>query len=272
MGETKDQFWRSAPPADLAPYVEVILGRRADHAPANFEVFPGAHAELLFHFADPFHASAGGTHVVKSLPRAALLGPRTRRCRQLAGPAIDWLIVQLSPAGCQRFLGHPFAALIDHDAPLAELLPGADLLWERLAGQPAFHARAALAADWLRALPVRRSGDPSLSRLITLSRARPVPTAARLAEMLDLGERRLRQRFAAEIGVSPKGWLSLMRANRYLSALHPGTRSTGFEFADDSHAIREFRRFAGITPRAYRDLKATGDPLVNTVRNFPLTL
>ena len=150
------------------------------------------------------------------------------------------------------------------------MLPGADILWERLAEATAFHVRAALATAWLRGLPARRAGDASLSRLATLSRTRPVSTAARLADMLGHGERRLRQRFAAEVGISPKSWLSLMRANRYLSSLHPNTQATEFEFADDSHAIREFSRFAGITPRAYRDLKASGDPLVNTGRNLAL--
>lgn len=270
MADASDQFWRSAPPADLAPYVEAILGRRARHAPADFDVFPGAHAELLFHFADPFRAGPGGSQATGALPRAALLGPRTGRCRQQAGPAIDWLIVQLSPAGCQHFLGHPFGQLIDYDAALTTLLPGAELLWQQLADQTSFRTRAALAADWLRGVPVRRRGDSRLSQLVTLSRTRPVPSAARLADILGHGERRLRQRFAAEVGVSPKSWLSLMRANRYLTSLHPATRSTEFEYADDSHAIRAFRRFAGITPGAYRDLKAAGDPLVNTGRNLAL--
>jgi AraC-like DNA-binding protein len=88
-----------------------------------------------------------------------------------------------------------------------------------------------------------------------------------MARSLGIGERRLRQRFAAEVGVSPKQWLSLMRVNRFLGTQHPRTAMScigHFEYADDSHASRAFVRFTGLTPGTYRRLKSRGDPLVNT--------
>jgi AraC-like DNA-binding protein len=38
------------------------------------------------------------------------------------------------------------------------------------------------------------------------------------------------------------------------------------EYADDSHACREFRRFTGMTIGEYRAAKAGGDGLVNGAR------
>lgn len=268
---TRDQFRQLSPPSDLAPYVEAILERRAGYAPANFEVFPGARAELLFHFADPFFASPANSNELTRLWPAAFLGPRTGRCGQRAGPAIDWLIVQLTPSGCRRFLGQPFGALIDYDAPLEDLMPGAHLLWEQLAAMVHFEDRATVVVAWLRQRFCRVEGDVDISRLIALTRARPISSAGALATLLGNSERRLRQRFAAEVGVAPKRWLKLMRANRYLWSLHADRLPSDFEFADESHAIREFKRFADMTPGEYRRLKARGDPLVNTGRNHPLT-
>ena len=110
----------------------------------------------------------------------------------------------------------------------------------------------------------------ALSRLVGLFRRHPLSSTRQLAQLIDRGERRLRQRFEGEIGISAKRWLSLMRMNRFLWSLHPNTEAAVFEFSDDSHAIREFKCFAGMTPGAYLLLKATGDPLVNTGRNLPL--
>lgn len=267
-----DQVRQVAPPPDLADDVEAFIMRSADTIAADFAIFPAARAELMFHFADPVLAATDGASRFSPVWRAALLGPRTRRCRQYAGPRIDWLIVQLTPSGCRRFLGLAFADIVGRDAPLEDIMPRADLLWQRLSAASEADERTALVIDWLRDRPARPSGDAALSRLASFSRIRAVRSVGRLAGLAETGERRLRQRFAAEIGMPPRQWLSLMRANRFLWSLHPGAPPGDFEFADDSHAIREFKRFAGMTPRIYLALKAAGNPCVSAGRNQPLDM
>ena len=266
-GAAPDSIWRLPPPPDLAPWVEAIAGRRAEKA-AWFPVFPTARAELIFHFGDPFLVGERSA-TMRPLPPAALLGPRREIYWQSAGPRIDWFLVQLTPLGCRRLLGLRFAEAWNREAPPAGLLTGrASMLHDRLRATPSFAARAAIAVETLRAFSLPLERDP-LSELVSLARAGRVRTLATMARRLGVGPRRLHQLFTAEIGISPKLFLSLMRFGRQLESRHPfpaiGRRDPDDpEYADDSHAIREFRRFAGLTPGAYVTQKRSGDRLVYT--------
>lgn len=236
-----------------------------------FPVFPTARAELIFHFADPFFVSGEG-EALRPLASAALLGPRLNRHWQCAGPSIDWFLIQLTPQGCRRLLGLGFAETWEREVPLAHLWGGgAAILHERLRLATSFEDRAAVAIEALRSLPAAAADPEPMSVAGRLARAGRLRTLAQLQAMLDIGGRRLHQRFVADYGVGPKLFLSLMRFGRQLEDRHPLLGADqGFdpEYADDSHAIREFRRFAGLTPGAYTALKRKGDRLIFTGANI----
>jgi AraC-like DNA-binding protein len=81
----------------------------------------------------------------------------------------------------------------------------------------------------------------------------------------------VRRRFRRDFGLGPKAMQRLQRFNAMLLGVHPrpwGLAPTEVpEFTDQSHAIREFRAFASMTPGFYRRTKlAEGDTTVFTVR------
>jgi len=248
--------------------VESFASREARTEPATFPVFPTARAELIFHFGDPFRV--GERRADRPLPRIALLGPRDTLYWQAAGPAIDWFLIQLTPLGCRRLLDLPFADAWNRAIDFEPLWGGeARALWEQLAAAPTFEMRVALASRYLRSLRrTRLSGDALMSEAGRQARAGTLRSVDQLAATLDVGQRRLRQRFAAEYGIGPKYFLRLMRFGRQLEALHPLRRAAAEhgvdEYADQSHAIRELVRFAGLTPGAYLGVKSSGDRLIFT--------
>lgn len=266
---------RAAPPADLADLVEEFSTRRAALDRAAFPVFASARTELLFHFGDSFLIADDSPRDPRALAPAAVLGPRDRPYWQVAGPRIDWFIVQLTPLGCTRLLRCRFADLWHREAALADLWGAqADHVHDRMRDAPDFAGRIAIASAALRARARRAGGDAQMSRLAALARCGRIRSVAGLAACADLGARRLRQRFSEQLGVGPKHFLSVMRFGRLLTSLHPRPWlevSAGFpEYADESHAIRAFRRFAGTTPGRYRTAKSRGDPLVFTGEPLPL--
>ena len=257
-----DRIERYSPPDPLAPYVESFASRRANIAPARLRIFPTGRAELMFHFADPFLTGASGR--LDPLPPVALLGPRDTAYWQGAGPEIDWFLVQLTPFGLRRLLGLSFAECWNRIEPLT----GLDPLHEALATLPRFPDRVALAVKWIAQQCGNGSGGSAYSRLSTLVRDGHVRGPDAMAALLDIGARNLRQRFSEEIGIGPKRFCNLVRFNRQLTARHPLHANEHdhalAEYADESHAAREFRRFAGVTPGTYRASKAS-DALVFTL-------
>lgn len=272
MEKVSDVISRIAPPRDLEPLVEALAGRQARVPRTMFPVFPTARAELIFHFGDSFLVGGETGAPLRPLPPAVLLGPRQRIYWQGAGPGIDWFLIQLTPLGCRRLLGLGFAEAWNDEIALGDLWgSAAEALHERLREAGSFQARAALAVAALRACAGPVEADP-VSRFGSLARAGRVRTLAELAAGLGVGPRRLHQKFVADYGIGPKTFLSLMRFGRQLEARHPLSSRHGAdepEYADESHAIREFRRFAGLTPGAYVRQKQT-DRLVHTGAQIPI--
>ena len=87
-----------------------------------------------------------------------------------------------------------------------------------------------------------------------------------------MSQRHFRRELLRFHGVSPKRWQRAVRVDRTLRQLHaaPWEEDAYAEpaaFSDQPHAIREFRRFIGATPREYFRSKRTGDL---TLRSLPV--
>ncbi|MBL8516756.1 MAG: hypothetical protein JNM76_07275 [Betaproteobacteria bacterium] len=77
-----------------------------------------------------------------------------------------------------------------------------------------------------------------------------------LSTELGMSERNLYGLFQRSVCVPPKLFARISRFNRTLAELQPlhwrGERGIGAEeYFDESHRIREFAKFSGMTPRAY---------------------
>lgn len=257
------------PPGEFAPWIVRFVARRHWTRRERFTIFPALRTELFFHFGSAYLTNATEGAPLRALPRAALFAPKLHRVEHCCGPRVDWFLAELSPAGAHRLLGEPPAALLQLDRAIPgpardELLA----LAARMAATVAFDARVALFLEWARTrlARFRHGGDERISTFCRAARDRPIGSVAAAAHSLSLGERRFRDRFLAEIGVGPKAWLAIARGERLWTALHPATHADAdpfLEYADESHAAREFRRLTGRTIAVHRAEKQGGDGLVN---------
>lgn len=80
----------------------------------------------------------------------------------------------------------------------------------------------------------------------------------RLAKDIDVSSKHLRSSFKDVVGISPKTHLQLLQLHQVVHALatRPNWSLTEIAlrsgFYDQSHFIRKFKQFAGMTPSAYR--------------------
>jgi AraC-like DNA-binding protein len=80
-------------------------------------------------------------------------------------------------------------------------------------------------------------------------------TVAAVADRLDLGYKQLERAFRRRIGVTPKTFAQIVRFQNAAAQLlrrRPGDAWFPSGYYDQPHFIREFTRFAGITPSAFR--------------------
>ena len=256
---------RTDPPEDLSSLIESFAGRDDLTAPGAFPIFPIGRAELFFNFGDPIWTGQIGH--LRPAPQAFLLGPRSQIYWQAGGPAVDWFLVQLTPLGMRRLLGTSFGECWDLTIDLEQMpsrIPSD--LFSRMQAAETFQDRVAICVDAVRAVSKSDKIDAAASAVGSMARRGILRTVDAMGRSLDIGPARLRQRFQSTYGVGPKFFLSLMRFERQLTERHPLLHGSVYDenddYFDDSHAIREFKRFTHMTPTKYRSLKADDRMLV----------
>lgn len=192
-------------------------------------------------------------------PRMRWVGTMTRAIEVQAGGRQDLFGIRFAPGGLFPLLGAPLSLLTDDSAGFAELPARA---WrpplDGWCEDRDFVARCRRAdASLLAALPSLRLTDTArLLRRLQMEPALPSSPAA-LANAMGVGKRTLQRRFMEHVGVSPRQhlrWLRFEQARQLL--LRSGHRSVDIAmlagYSDQAHFVREFRRFAGVTPGRWR--------------------
>jgi AraC-like DNA-binding protein len=179
--------------------------------------------------------------------------------------------VDLTPMGAHAFLGLPMHELSNLVVDLDDVLPaGAHGLRDRLSDEPTWEARFSLLDDlfvarlaeskpptpeivWAWQALVRSSGDVRIGAI---------------ADRLGRSRRHLIARFREQIGLPPKTVARILRFRRAVAGLQRD-RAVGLAdlahecgYFDQAHLNRDFRAFAGMTPRELaRQLSPGGELL-----------
>lgn len=193
------------------------------------------------------------------LPPFALVGPLSGTMHLAASPGYRAIGAGLTPVGLRRLFDLPADAVTDRAIDLGALCAASDLsrLVERV-GDPALPLRRwnALEAFLLPRLDTPRPSD--IDRITAVDRwlkQSVNPSVDALSAALDLSLRQTARLTSASHGMSPKRlamrWRAQAAAEHFALADPDNPTLAHFGFSDQSHMIRDFRRFVGTTPRRF---------------------
>ncbi len=230
------------PPADLRPFVRAFWWRTRGEAttaekgaPSAVRVLPDGCADLLI--------DGDRIRWVGTMTRARVVEESGQ------GEASPLFGVRFQPGALAAFVRAPVSEVTDEHVPFGAL----DARFARPAFvEPTFAAHVEQLTQALRRV------SPTSSPLLRL--AGRLSAQARIDSLLAAtgwSARTLERRFLAALGVSPKQHLRYLRFEDALAAVRRGDRFADLAlaagYADQAHFSREFRRFVGLSPRAYRD-------------------
>jgi AraC-like DNA-binding protein len=166
---------------------------------------------------------------------------------------------RLTPTGAYTLLGVRMDTLANRAVALDDLLGDrANRLAERLSELPTWEARFDCLDDELKRL-LQRGPRPSASTVWVCDKL--VETSGRMtigALVSELGctRKHVAERFRREVGVPPKTLARVLRFNRATRLLRANNRSLSAialecGYYDQAHFNRDFRDFAGTTPRDF---------------------
>jgi AraC-like DNA-binding protein len=268
----------------LRPWIEQVwVSARADAAPAHAREhsLPSGSMHLAIRLDGPplrLYADADD-RVGRGYSAAVVAGVRASYCiKDTSLPAASVGAV-LRPGAALALFGVSAAELEGRHVDLRELCGArAYDLYERLSACADPHRRRALFERFLHAqLRPVRGLDPQIAQAVSsLQRSAPTLQAAArldaivadedddddlriaaLARASGRSHRHFIAGFRDLAGLAPKRYARVLRFKRLLAALAATPRPQWAQLAvdtgyfDQSHLIREFRRFAGVSPREY---------------------
>jgi AraC-like DNA-binding protein len=187
-----------------------------------------------------------------------VVGPMTRAETSLLAPGTLLTGARFRPGHAAAVLSAPASALVDAAVPLRDLWGrAAASTWDAVTDTASADARqAALTAVLLRRMADARTPDGAMAAAARWLTRNPGGRVERVAEMLGMGERQLRRRFAEAVGYAPKTFQRIARFQRalHLAGAHPerGLAALALDagYADQAHMTREVRALSGATPAA----------------------
>jgi len=193
------------------------------------------------------------------LPPFALVGPLSTTVRMVASPGYRAIGAGLTPGGLRTLFRVPASELVDRAIDLGGFfgLAGLDQVVQQAGDLRAPHHGWKVIEDLLfdRLWQVSPVNDERVLAVDRWLRSSLNPSVDRLAEILDLSPRQTARFTATSHGLSPK--LLAIRRGAQSAAEHfalaaPDERDLAYlGYSDQSHMIRDFRRFIGTTPARF---------------------
>jgi AraC-like DNA-binding protein len=261
------QYLMQKPAQPLADYIDHIWWWKGVDSLHNREsVLPDGSMELIIDLDDsPKHIfSDGDAPPVQSCRQTWLSGIQPSALIIGAAKGGEMIGAHFKPGGAYPFFEMPMEELAAQVIPV-DLLWGIDILAlrDRLLNTRSGPEKLNVFGEYL----LRRfSGNDVRDRLIAIALRYPVMSgefrATDLAKWLGMSQRRMLRRFQRQVGLTPKLVHRITRFQQVISTSMAsrqnswGALAADCGYYDQSHLIRDFRQFAGMTPTQFERRRA----------------
>lgn len=168
--------------------------------------------------------------------------------------------IRFKPAGASLLLAQPLRELKNETISLNDTnLKGTAELCERLSEAHELYLKVAIIEGWLCDLlqvEKRISAIVSTS-LMLLEKHNGLVSIKSISSKLDCNQRRMERLFSLEVGVSPKEYSGILRAEQARTHIKSNKGGSfammahGLGYYDQAHFINAFKKIVGITPLEY---------------------
>ncbi|SKC82326.1 helix-turn-helix domain-containing protein [Ohtaekwangia koreensis] len=193
--------------------------------------------------------------------RCTIRGPRTyRKYRIEINEDFACFSIRFKPTGIYQLLGIPMSEFCDQSVDASLVMPALfNDITEQLMECKDFDSCKNMIEPFLINQLSLRSADSASEKLATL--IKDVASASRITSLykdIPLSGRHLERNFRKEVGVSPKTYSNLLRFEKVMQARkqRPSEKwsviAYEFNYFDQMHLVKDFKKFLNITPTAFR--------------------
>lgn len=248
-----------SPSPTLAPFVECVWQLEVDNSiPSPERIIPDGNTELIIHYGDcpkEFNPNSGQW---EHQGRVLFAGQRKNFLLLETGKKSGMIGVRFHPAGAAQFLKVPMSETSNAVLDLSCWSPKciADLEDQILEASGMDRVKTVIAFLETRLLALRPDFIVNeIANLIRFSQGKV--DYRKFTAKFNISERQIERRFLQSVGIGPK---QLARTIRFQSVLEEIARfpeipltdiAMSHDYFDQSHFIREFKGFTGLSPKVY---------------------
>lgn len=249
------------PCPELQPFIKCFwsLEDEKQDEPVKQRVLPDGCMEMIFHYGDHYQQYfEDGSSIIQ--PKSFLFGQITKYI-EIAPTGISGIIsARFLPDGISPFLHMPLTALENRAVPIKEIFgEGGKSLEEQVINANDTNKRIKLIETFLLSkLSEQRTIDAITTSCIDLIfQSQGQIGSAELADKMNINRRKMERKFISAIGMSPKQLARVARLQATLKMLERKSTSTLTDVAyengyyDQSHFIKDFREFTGMSPKYF---------------------
>jgi len=229
----------------------------AGEVPVIKHLAPSLEMLLVFNFgpaiAISFQDQLPGEEFVEKI---AVLGPLRKMLNYELLPGTDALVVNFVLDGFYRLFNVPVSGIADHDWNQGHYLTE---LWDELALLTDVQERIDLTGSFI--VSVANQNEAAVMPLLAGEAYffdPAIQPSKAIASDAGLTERCIQLRFQKYAGYSPKELLRFLRFKAVINHLMKGDEKagifeliTGYQYHDQSHLIKDFKYFLGVTPQQF---------------------
>lgn len=246
------------PREELRPYVRYYWMLESD-APLSVLTFPIGCPQIIFHRKSPLYIPELGS----SQNPFTISGQVNFPAHVQSSGNLEMIVAVFFPHTISMFIDTPPSAFYNREINGYDIVgsPGlhetADRIFDSRNGDDAI----AVLEQWLMTkiaptLNLRRTG-----KSVELIVRDPYVSVRRLAECACLGKKQYERVFREQVGMNPKEYLRIVRFQRAMRMMQLGfcdyaDIAAANGYADQSHFIRDFRQFSGMTPGRLSECRA----------------
>ena len=242
------------PIISLRPYVRHLAISRAE-TPQNYTVMPDTTLVIGFQFYGRL------SHIVGNMEQplhtsgitGLLDGYRVFKNNAKTGS----VLVAFTETGAANFLNVPLHELFGQSLSLEHFFNCAAIseTQEKLEAADTDTERLKIVEDFLlHQIKARKTDQLVVGALHFICNSKGTIRMTALAELLHTSQSPLEKRFRAIVGASPKKFASIVRARQMLIALSNDDQDVAEQLSiyyDQSHFIKDFKKFSAMTPEQY---------------------
>lgn len=250
------------PSPQLRPFVKcfwVLEDKDSGEGRELQKVLPDACPELIIHYGDRFRIRIDGR--IRQQPYAFLFGPITRPIEIGPSGTTGMIAARFYPGALPAFLSFPVKQMTDRYVALHQALgPEARTLEKSIRMHISYREQM---MDMLEAFLLAKLSLHTFKPILKPATLRQITDQKQtikieaLSTQLNIGRRQLERKFNEQVGMTPRLFLRIARfqnifriiRNKTIRNLTDLTYRAGY--FDQSHFNRDFKTFAGKSPKDY---------------------